>query len=94
MVEIVMIVAAVIAMSRIADLQDESSLAWGGITLLLCLASTFVIPLAADPHWHRLRRRLRPDDDQGVHEIKSVGRRDQTALTCQRLVPSSIVRCP
>ena len=43
-IEIIMIVAAVIFMAKVADAEDRSGFAWGGLTLLLCLAS-LVIPL-------------------------------------------------
>ena len=36
-IEIIMLVAAVIFMARVADAEDRSALAWGGLTLLLCL---------------------------------------------------------
>jgi len=44
MFEIIVIVAACVAMYRIADSDGLSPWAWVGITLALCVAS-FVIPL-------------------------------------------------
>lgn len=44
--EIVMIVAAVVLMARVADLEDRSALLWGFITLGLCVAS-LAIPFFA-----------------------------------------------
>ena len=43
--EIIMIIAAVTAMAKIADAEDRSTLLWGGMTLALCIASLFVVPL-------------------------------------------------
>ena len=45
MLEIVMIIGAVVFMARVADAENRSAMAWGGLTLLICLAS-MVIPLA------------------------------------------------
>jgi hypothetical protein len=42
MLELVLLVAAVVAMSRIAAFEERSSLVWGGLTLILCLGSLLV----------------------------------------------------
>jgi hypothetical protein len=44
MIEIVMLIAACVAMAKIADAEGRSSWGWGFITLLICLAS-LLIPL-------------------------------------------------
>ena len=44
MFELILIVAATIAMARFAETDRSEGLKWGGITLGLCLAS-FLIPL-------------------------------------------------
>lgn len=44
MLEILLVVAAVVAMGKIAAADDRSAMLWGAITLLTCFASV-VIPL-------------------------------------------------
>jgi hypothetical protein len=41
----VMVAAAVMGMYRIADVEDRNALLWAGITLVVCLACGFLIPL-------------------------------------------------
>ena len=41
--ELVMIAGAVVFMARVADAEDRSGTQWGGLTLLLCIAS-YAIP--------------------------------------------------
>jgi hypothetical protein len=41
----IMIVASVIVMARVAEAEDRSSVLWGALTLLLCLAAASLIPL-------------------------------------------------
>ena len=43
--EIVMIVAAVVAMYRIAETENESGMVWGGLTLAASIAAVVAIPL-------------------------------------------------
>ena len=45
MIESVMLFAAVVLMARIANAEDESPFAWGGLTFLLCLGSRMFVPL-------------------------------------------------
>ena len=42
MFEMLMIIAAVVLMVKVADFEDQSKLGWGVITLLLCIASLFM----------------------------------------------------
>lgn len=41
----IMIVASVVVMARVAEAEDRSSVLWGALTLLLCLAAANLIPL-------------------------------------------------
>jgi len=36
--------AAIVAMYRIADIEGKSGMLWGVITLVLCLAMTYLLP--------------------------------------------------
>jgi hypothetical protein len=45
MIEIIMAVAAVVAMGRIADAEDQSQWAWVGITFALILLCFMLVPL-------------------------------------------------
>lgn len=45
MLEIVMIIAAVVLMYRIAEIERRSGAVWGGLTGLACIGSLFTIPL-------------------------------------------------
>ncbi|MHC4673120.1 MAG: hypothetical protein ACYTF1_09725 [Planctomycetota bacterium] len=45
MLEIIMIIASVTIMAKVASMEGRSSLAWGGLTFLLCIGSIAVIPL-------------------------------------------------
>jgi hypothetical protein len=40
-----MLIASVVAMARIAVVEDRSPVLWGGVTLVICLACAFLIPL-------------------------------------------------
>ena len=44
MFELAMIIAAVILMYRIAEMDNDSGALWGGITALACIAALFTIP--------------------------------------------------
>ena len=44
MIEIAMLIAACVAMAKIADAEGRSSILWGVLTLLICLG-TLAIPL-------------------------------------------------
>jgi hypothetical protein len=46
MLDWLMIAAAVIAIARIADAENRSSLIWGGITLAACVLCTMLVPIA------------------------------------------------
>lgn len=43
MFDIVIMVAGVVLMAKIADMENRSTLFWGAVTFLLCLATMFVI---------------------------------------------------
>lgn len=43
--ELIIIVALCVAMSRMAVASDRSGTAWGGMTLIACVASQYLIPL-------------------------------------------------
>lgn len=45
MLEIVMIIAGVVLMYRIAEIEQRSGALWGGLTGLACIGSLFTIPL-------------------------------------------------
>ena len=46
MFEIVVAIAAIVAMAKIADADDQSPLLWGLITFALIAASVVLVPLA------------------------------------------------
>ncbi len=45
MFELILVVAACIGMSRVAEEDQKSGFMWGGITLILCIVSMALIPL-------------------------------------------------
>ena len=45
MLGILMIIAAVVIMVKAADMEGRSSVLWGALTLILCLACGALIPL-------------------------------------------------
>ena len=45
MFNLLIIIAGVILMVKVADIEERSGLLWGGITLLTCLGSGALIPL-------------------------------------------------
>ena len=45
MLEIIVGIAAIVAMAKIADADDQSALLWGLITFALIVASLMLIPL-------------------------------------------------
>jgi uncharacterized membrane protein YgdD (TMEM256/DUF423 family) len=45
MLELLLLVALVIAMGKVADAENRSPMLWGGLTLLVGIASFFVVPI-------------------------------------------------
>lgn len=45
MFELVLLIACCVAMYKIADADDKSGIIWGSITLGLCVACSYLIPL-------------------------------------------------
>ena len=45
MLEWVMVIASVVFMARVADMERRSNVFWGALTLGLCLASMLLVPL-------------------------------------------------
>jgi hypothetical protein len=41
---LLILIAAVVAMYRIADIEGKSGALWGAITLIFCLAMAFLLP--------------------------------------------------
>lgn len=44
MLEILLLIGTSIVIAKIAALDNESGLLWGGITCVACIASLFIIP--------------------------------------------------
>lgn len=42
MLELVLAIGGCVVMGKIAAVEDDSALAWGGITFLICIGSMFV----------------------------------------------------
>jgi hypothetical protein len=45
MLEIVLGIAVVVMMAKVANADDQSAVTWGGLTFLLCVASVLFVPL-------------------------------------------------
>jgi hypothetical protein len=45
MLELGLLIGVVVLLGKIAEHEDRSPVVWGGLTLLLCIASLFVVPL-------------------------------------------------
>ena len=45
MFEIIVLVASVVLMVKIADMENYSGITWGGLTAALCILCLFVIPV-------------------------------------------------